>query len=99
MSPTFAELTDSIHQRLQVIALRCDGDPTIETMIREIVAELHAHGELLGIGPRLAIGYDFVAVHQAVMLGQDCVARARSKTMAKRIARALNEHIPNSEGI
>lgn len=41
----------------------------------------------------------FVAVHQNVMRGQDCVARACSKTMAKRIARALNNHVPNREGV
>jgi hypothetical protein len=34
-----------------------------------------------------------------VMCGADCVAVARSHTMAKRIANALNEHRTNSEGV
>jgi hypothetical protein len=41
----------------------------------------------------------FVAVHEAVMLGPKHIATARSKTMAKRIAAALNAHTPNREGV
>jgi len=41
----------------------------------------------------------FVAVHCAVMRGPELIARAVSKTMAKRIANALNKHTPNREGV
>ena len=41
----------------------------------------------------------FVAVHCSILQGARTVARAISKTMAKRIANALNRHIPNREGI
>lgn len=41
----------------------------------------------------------FVGVHENVMQGSKCVARACSKTMAKRIANALNKHVPNREGV
>jgi hypothetical protein len=41
----------------------------------------------------------FVAVKSAVMQGTDHIATAKSKTMAKRIANALNKHRPNSEGV
>jgi hypothetical protein len=40
----------------------------------------------------------FVAVKVAVMQGAERVAVARSKTMAKRIANALNRYTPGSEG-
>jgi hypothetical protein len=41
----------------------------------------------------------FVNVKLNVMQGAQCVARACSKTFAKRIARALNNHKTNSEGV
>lgn len=41
----------------------------------------------------------FVAIRRAVMLEGDCVAVAKSKTFAKRIANALNNHVPNREGV
>lgn len=41
----------------------------------------------------------FVGAQQSVLQGSNCVARACSKTMAKRIARALNNHKVNSEGV
>lgn len=41
----------------------------------------------------------FVAVKSAVMLGDLCVGKMRSKTMAKRTANALNKHVPNREGV
>lgn len=41
----------------------------------------------------------FVAVRLAVMRGTERIATAVSKTMAKRIANALNRHKPNSEGV
>ena len=41
----------------------------------------------------------FVAVKRSVMLGAQHIATAISKTMAKRIANALNKHKPNSEGV
>lgn len=41
----------------------------------------------------------FVAIGPAVMQGQERAATARSKTMAKRIANALNKHTPNREGV
>ena len=43
--------------------------------------------------------HKFVAVRQSVLLGARTIARAISKTMAKRIANALNHHQPNSEGV
>lgn len=41
----------------------------------------------------------FVNVGKNVMKGQIWIARGASKTMAKRIANALNKHKPNSEGV
>jgi hypothetical protein len=41
----------------------------------------------------------FVAVKSAVMYGAEHIATAISKTMAKRIANALNKHKPNREGV
>ena len=41
----------------------------------------------------------FVAVKSAVMRGSEHIATAVSKTMAKRIANALNRHKTNSEGV
>lgn len=41
----------------------------------------------------------FVAIHESVMRGQERIATAKSKTMAKRIANALNKHTVNSEGV
>ena len=41
----------------------------------------------------------FVAAREIVYHGAREVARAISKTMAKRIANALNRHQPNKEGV
>jgi hypothetical protein len=41
----------------------------------------------------------FVAISTSVMLGRHHIATAISKTMAKRIANALNRHKPNDEGV
>jgi hypothetical protein len=41
----------------------------------------------------------FVGIKNAVMRGSECVAVACSKTFAKRIANALNNHKVNSEGV
>jgi hypothetical protein len=41
----------------------------------------------------------FVAYKSMVLRGGEMIARACSKTMAKRIANALNEHKTNSEGV
>lgn len=41
----------------------------------------------------------FISIKRGVMQGSKCVAVAISKTMAKRIARALNNHVVNSEGV
>jgi hypothetical protein len=41
----------------------------------------------------------FVAVKSAIMQGAVHIATACSKTMAKRIANALNNHKPNHEGV
>jgi hypothetical protein len=41
----------------------------------------------------------FVAVKSTVMQGAIHIATACSKTMAKRIANALNKHTPNREGV
>lgn len=41
----------------------------------------------------------FVGIDRAVMQGIKCVAVACSHTFAKRIARALNLHKPNKEGV
>ena len=41
---------------------------------------------------------EFVAVDRVVMLGSYCVARAKSKTYAVRIARALNKYQPDDRG-
>jgi hypothetical protein len=44
-------------------------------------------------------GTKFIAVKCAVMFGYKHIATAVSKTMAKRIANALNNHKPNREGV
>ena len=41
---------------------------------------------------------EYVAVDKIVMLGSLCVARAKSKTYAVRIAHALNRYTPNERG-
>ena len=41
---------------------------------------------------------EFVAVDRVIMLGSYCVARAKSKTYAVRIARALNKYQPDDRG-
>lgn len=41
----------------------------------------------------------FVGIARAVMQGAKCVAVACSHTFAKRIARALNKHVPNKRGV
>jgi hypothetical protein len=41
----------------------------------------------------------FVAVGASVMRGAEHIATAISNTFARRIARALNEHTPNSRGV
>jgi hypothetical protein len=44
--------------------------------------------------------YDcFIAKGPSVLMGAKTIARAISKTMAKRIANALNKHTPNREGV
>ena len=40
----------------------------------------------------------FVAVDRVIMLGSYCVARAKSKTYAVRIANALNRYTPDDRG-
>jgi hypothetical protein len=44
-------------------------------------------------------GLQFVAVGLAVMRGSECIATTRSNTFARRIAKALNLHTPNSRGV
>lgn len=41
----------------------------------------------------------FVAVDRSVMRGLEHVATAISNTFARRIARALNQYVPNDRGI
>jgi hypothetical protein len=41
----------------------------------------------------------YIAKKTSVLQGSDHIAVARSKTMAKRIANALNKHTPNDEGV
>jgi 3-deoxy-D-arabino-heptulosonate 7-phosphate (DAHP) synthase len=41
---------------------------------------------------------EFIAKGTGVMYGDQCVGWAKSNTMARRIARALNEHLPNRKG-
>ena len=41
----------------------------------------------------------FVAIGPYIMQASLTIARAISKTMAKRIANALNKHVPNREGV
>lgn len=48
---------------------------------------------------RRSPGQRFVAVRETVVIGHATVARACSKTMAKRIANALNAHTPTREGV
>lgn len=50
-------------------------------------------------GEPLKPGPMFVCIRRAVMLEGECVAVAKSKTFAKRIANALNNHKPNREGV
>ncbi len=41
----------------------------------------------------------FVGVRDAVMRGSQWIATACSRTMAQRIANALNKHVPNRKGV
>jgi hypothetical protein len=41
----------------------------------------------------------FVAIKQSVMNGSQCVATARSSTLAKRIANALNAYQASRKGV
>lgn len=41
----------------------------------------------------------FIAIHCSINQGARTIARAISKTMAKRVANALNHHKLNSEGV
>ena len=50
-------------------------------------------------GPANPENTRFVGVGKAVMQGAKCRAIACSKTFAKRIANALNNHKVNSEGV
>jgi hypothetical protein len=60
------------------------------------------HGE---VGPiikpsqRKVVPRKFVAVDRSVMRGKEHICTAVSTTFARRIARALNHHIPDSRGI
>jgi hypothetical protein len=48
--------------------------------------------------PKLPQTPKFVAVRRAVIRGQETVAQAKSHTFARRIANALNAHVPNEKG-
>jgi hypothetical protein len=41
----------------------------------------------------------FMAVGKTIMYGKYCVAIARSRTMALRLAKAANKHKPNERGV
>jgi hypothetical protein len=47
----------------------------------------------------LIIDLQFVAIRATIMRGGQHIATARSHTMAKRIANALNRYIPSREGV
>lgn len=73
------------------------GCPTVQA---------RAYRALSGQQPRIVPAADdekprrrFVAVKRAVMLGDLCVGKMLSKTLAKRTANALNKHVPNREGV
>lgn len=42
--------------------------------------------------------HEFIAVRRAVMRLSECIASARSHTMARRIAEALNRYRPGPKG-
>lgn len=48
--------------------------------------------------PRLPKVSYFVAIKRAVMRGSEAIAHARSHTMARRIAEALNRYRPGPKG-
>lgn len=48
---------------------------------------------------RDAMSLPFTARKEYVYRGPEIICRAISKTLAKRIANALNKHKPNSEGV
>lgn len=60
---------------------------------RCLVVFVKKHHETAASVPR------FVGVGPKVIIGQREIARACSKTMAKRIANALNRYVPNKEGV
>lgn len=78
-----------------------DEDDPADAIAREVRAI--AHMPLVGGQPedpaRPPARYKFVNVDRAVMRGRDFVCTACSKTMAKRIANALNIYQPNREGV
>ena len=51
------------------------------------------------VGIHLPLRPQFVAKGCSVMMGEKAACTAVSNTMAKRIAAALNEHIPDRRGI
>jgi hypothetical protein len=53
----------------------------------------------LAAAPPAPAVVQFVAVGASVMRGAEHIATAVSNTFARRIARALNEHKPNSRGV
>lgn len=70
--------------------------------IRAAISRNHRMVEALRIlerpaaDPQLA---QFAAIAKTVMRGAEFICTAKSSTMARRIARALNEHKPNSRGV
>ena len=75
---------------------------------KHLRAQEKEHAAIVASGAGLSLESDagraqkprqFVNVGKQVMDGAQCVAVATSKTFAKRIARALNAHQPNREGV
>lgn len=50
-------------------------------------------------GVTLPVRSEYVAINFAVMKGDQAICEAKSNTMAKRIAAALNKHSPDRRGI
>lgn len=92
--PELGDLIDSINQKLQVVMVAVEGNRNAEALIQQIAMDLRNYHR--NTEPQKG---RFAAVKDAVMMNSRRVLTACSHTMAKRAARALNNHRTNREGV
>ncbi len=95
MKTTLAPITSSLLRRQLCAAL---GD-ILESLTTYTAQDERERVDLVEVVERVASNpMPFAARGSAVYQGADVVARTNSANMAKRIARALNEHKPDRRG-